>query len=286
MVKYMINKIVIFGAQGMLGNYLCKYLSKYYTVIPVTRKEYDIMTCSLNFLETLFKQWGVDEDTLIINAAGTIPQAGKDKTLNDRIYLKVNTIWPHKLSFVASKFKAHMIHSSTDCVFNGNRGKYTEDDVPDETNIYGISKAAGEPENCTVIRTSIIGEEEFNKRSLLEWVKSNKNKEISGYTNHMWNGITCLEYARMVFYVVCNNLLWIGVRHIYSPRDVSKYELVSIINDVYQLNIVVKPVKGKVAEGVDMCDKTLRSKHPSLYWVPDLNRQIVELKEVSHHFDS
>ena len=79
--------------------------------------------------------------------------------------------------------------------FTGKKGSYNEDDLHDEINDYGTSKSLGELCDATIIRTSIIGEELRNKRSLLEWVKSNAHGEINGYDNHYWNGVTCLQLS-------------------------------------------------------------------------------------------
>lgn len=118
-----------------------------------------------------------------------------------------------------------MIHPTTDCVFSGKKGGYVETDVHDELGSYGMSKSLGEPVGCTCIRTSIIGRELFNKKSFLEWVISNNNGTISGWSNHMWNGITCLEYCGVIEKIINEHLFWSGVKHIYSPTSVSKHEM-------------------------------------------------------------
>ena len=132
-----------------------------------------------------------------------------------------------------------MIHVTTDCVFSGKDGNYDENSLHDETNDYGTSKSLGELCKATIIRTSIIGEETINKRSLLEWVRSNRGGEINGFTNHMWNGVTCLQLSKIIEKMIREKFYWEGVRHTFSPRSVSKYELVSLINEIYDLNIKV-----------------------------------------------
>jgi dTDP-4-dehydrorhamnose reductase len=90
-----------------------------------------------------------------------------------------------------------MIHPTTDCVYSGLKGSYNEDDKYDVSDVYGMSKAMGEPSNCTVIRTSIIGEELENKKSFLEFVR-NSDSEINGWDDHYWNGITCYQYCKII----------------------------------------------------------------------------------------
>ena len=140
--------------------------------------------------------------------------------------------------------------------------------------IYGMSKSLGENlQNATVIRTSIIGET-FNGRkntSLLEWVRSNKNGSVNGFTNHFWNGVTCLQLAKIIHEIITTNKYWIGIRHIYSPNVVSKYNLICIINEIYNLNININPCGGNYV------NKSLISKYNNLFVIPDLEIQIKEM---------
>jgi dTDP-4-dehydrorhamnose reductase len=167
-----------------------------------------------------------------------------------------------------------MIQPTTDCVFSGTRGMYSEDDVHDEINAYGSSKSLGEPFGCTIIRTSIIGKELVNKKSFLEWVISNNNNKINGFANHVWNGITCLEYCKIIDKIIESNLFWNGVRHIYSPTPKSKYELACIISDTFNLDIEIKSLNSD-----EPSNKTLKSKHDKLFEIPELIEQITYLKK-------
>ena len=127
-----------------------------------------------------------------------------------------------------------------------------------------------------MIRTSIIGEELKNKYSLLEWVKSHQDKELKGFTNHYWNGVTCLQLSKIIEKIIVNKYYWKGVRHIFSPQPVSKYEIVAMINDIYGLdNTVIE------YETETMVDKTLLSKYNQceMMNIPDLYTQITELQQ-------
>ena len=267
-------KIIIFGSNGMLGNYTKSYLSKSYEIIPITRKDYDIFNLSIDSLSQLLLDKKIQKDDVVINCAGVIPQASKQRTLDTRLYFQVNSLFPVILSQVCQKFETKMIHITTDCVFSGKTGNYDENSVHDEINDYGMSKSLGELCKATIIRTSIIGEEINNKRSLLEWVKSNKDKTINGFTNHYWNGVTCLELSKIIKKIIDENLYWVDIRHIYSPRMVSKYELVSIINNIYDLNTTINEYKTD-----ETIDKTLTSIYNNnLFKIPDLLVQIKEQK--------
>jgi dTDP-4-dehydrorhamnose reductase len=228
-------KIVIFGSNGMLGNYLNKYLSSKYEVLALTRKDFDIGNINesklLDFLRNTVKK-----DDVILNAAGIIKQRGNIDVLN---MVMVNSVFPHILAKFKNEIDCKIIHITTDCVFSGLKGGYVESDKHDCLDDYGKSKSLGENENITNIRTSIIGEEITNKKSLLEWVISNKNKTVDGYENHIWNGVTCLELAKLIDEIIKNNTYWNGIKHVFSPDTVSKYELVSMINEIYNLDIIV-----------------------------------------------
>jgi dTDP-4-dehydrorhamnose reductase len=232
-------KIILFGSTGMLGNYVYKKLSEKYIVITITRKEFDIENDLWNKLDSLLQKEYNDIQT-IINCAGIIPQ--NCPTLDYRKYIRINTLFPHKLQELSKQYNYKFIHITTDCVYDGLKGNYNETDVHSETGIYGVSKSLGEPEDACVIRTSIIGEELLNKRSLLEWLISQQNNNINGYINHMWNGITCLSLAEIIKDIIDYNKYWIGVRHIFSSEIISKYDLCVYINEIYNLNINIDKV--------------------------------------------
>lgn len=229
--------IYLFGSTGMLGNYIKVLLSN---TKNITREDFDILEDNWEKLTLILK--ALKKGDTIINCAGIIPQ--KSDNNEYKKYIKINTLFPHKLQNIAEKSNAKFIHITTDCVFDGKKGSsYNENDIHTETNIYGTSKSLGEPENATVIRTSIIGEELIGKKSLLEWVKSNKNGTIHGYTNHLWNGVTCLTLARIIKDIIDKNLFWKGIRHIFSPNIVSKYELCYYISQIYKLNITINKIQ-------------------------------------------
>lgn len=258
----------------MAGNYMKTYLSSYnkHKIIPITRKDYDLEYLTIDSLGQLLMNKDLCEGDVVINCAGVIPQSEIQRDLSTRLYFTINSIFPIVLSTICSNNKCNMIHITTDCVYSGKDGMYDENSIPDEISDYGLSKSLGDLSGCTVIRTSIIGEEVNNKRSLLEWVKSNKDGKINGYTNHYWNGVTCLQLAKIVNYIISNDIFWTGVRHIYSPRSVNKYELLCMINTTYELNIEINKFE------TDKVDKTITSIHEPLFNIPDLSEQINQTK--------
>jgi dTDP-4-dehydrorhamnose reductase len=271
------NHIIIFGSNGMLGRYLYKYFNDLnnFRVIPITRKDFEIneknMLTLLNFLKGISDQ-EQDNKVTVINCTGLIPQR---QNLSKQDFLLVNTVFPLALEKVCTQLKYNFIHASTDCVFNGSKGKYSENDIPDANSIYGISKTLGEPLNSTVIRTSIIGEELDNKLSFLEWVKNSKG-EINGYNNHYWNGITCLQYCHLVEAIISKKLFWKGIKHIYSSDIVSKYELCCIIADVYNLNNVLKINRTSAPCQIDKTLVSIYDFSSNIFSIPSILEQIRE----------
>lgn len=263
------KKIIILGANGMLGNYLDSYLDLYYHVMPFYRNGFDFNLKTESEIKSYIEQF-TDSNTVIINACGII----KQRNYNISEMIKINGILPHILATIKKDTGCEVIHITTDCVFSGDKiNGYNEGDKHDATDFYGKSKSIGESEFLTNIRTSIIGEEKLNKKSLLEWVRSNKNGEIDGYTNHIWNGVTCYELAKQIHNIIDTGNFWCGVRHVYSPETVSKFELVNIINSVYELNIKINPIQTR-----NWCVRILTSKYETPV-KQTISEQIRELKK-------
>ena len=266
-------KIVVFGATGMLGRYVTKYLSQNYEVIPVTRKDFDFAKANQSmvnkFLDSLNFQFG----DVLINCIGIIkPQI---TVVGEYESIFINSAFPHIVAEYCDKNKINFIHATTDCIYSGDKGMYTEEDPMDVSDIYGVSKAMGESEKATNIRVSIIGEEHGQARSLVEWIKSSKDKTVNGFIDHLWNGITCLEWAKLVENMIQTGDFWKGTVHAYSPKAVTKAELVQMVSDIYDLNIKVNATHSNTS-----CDRTLSSVKLNLIKKP-LSEQIKEMKEFS-----
>jgi dTDP-4-dehydrorhamnose reductase len=269
----MVSKIILFGNTGMLGNYIYKYFTlKQFPIETISTNEYTASMETFENLEEILIKKGIDSETCVINCIGMIPQRMENKKQHD--YYVINGVFPHILWSVCKRYSAKMIQPTTDCVFSGKVGSYTEINVHDETNNYGISKSIGEPSESTVIRSSIIGRELFNKKSLLEFVIKNEGNTIQGWDNHMWNGITCLQYCKVIEKIIIDNLFWKGVRHILSPTPVSKYELVNIIKHSFNININIQRTSTETK-----IDKTLRTiyNENNTMNIPELSLQLKEL---------
>ena len=266
-------KIIVLGSTGMLGNYVEKFLKKKYDVISLNRDKLDASDVNYNKLKSILVQHEVNSDDVVINCIGTIkPRVDQ---LGDLNAILVNSVFPRLLSKLSKELNFKVIHPTTDCVYTGSKGNYNEDDVYDVNDVYGMSKAMGEVSDVCIVRTSIIGEEINNGRSLVEWVKSESGNSIFGYTNHFWNGVTCLQFAKICDQIISKDLFWEGIRHFHSDK-LDKFELVSLINEIYSLKIDISKKETK-----SPCDRSMTSKfNLEDFNIPPLRHQISEMQEV------
>jgi methylation protein EvaC len=262
-------KILIFGSDGMLGKYATLYLSRFYTVIPLTRNDFDIEQ-NLS-TESVLSRFGMYSGDVVLNCTGIIPQ--KVDSVDFKKYMTVNTLFPIHLSTLCQSLDVKLIHITTDCVFSGKDGEYNEYSKHDDTSIYGVSKSLGEHAGACIIRTSIIGED-LHSKSLLGWVKSQDKKCISGYSSHFWNGITCHQLAKIISIIIEKNLYWKGVVHIFSPESFSKYELIKQIISVYELDIEL------IEKQITYSNRTLTSLYDiNEFSIPSLYIQLQNMKK-------
>ena len=263
------NNIILFGSTGMLGNYILNILQDKYTIISINRSDYDIIDNDYNKLFNIIKSY---TNAVIINCAGSIPQ--RDTDMSSNIFI-INSLFPKMLDKIAIELKINFIHISTNCVFNYENGNCNELSIPNEVNNYGLSKLLGEPENACVIRTSIIGEEMINKKSLLEWIISNKNGKINGYSNYLWNGCTCFTLANYIKNIIESNSYWKGIKHLHSKEILSKYDISCIVNEIYDLNIDITPFKLDTP-----INKTLSTIYPDNIINKTIRQQVIEQKNL------
>lgn len=262
------KNVLVLGSTGMLGYAVSKYFEeKEYNVTKISRKEFDIAK------DPISKFKGFLENTdAVINCAGVIKPRIDQMSIED--VLKVNSIFPKNLAKLCKSKDIKCIHITTDCVYSGEKGSYNENDYFDADDVYGMTKLAGEDgENCMVLRTSIIGEEENQSRSLLEWAISQKNKEVNGFTNHLWNGVTTVYLAEIIEKIITSNLYTEGVYHIHSPNCIDKYELLQIFDKVYDLGLIIN-----ATEGGTSVDRSMSS-------ISNLTEKVVT-KDISKQVDS
>lgn len=196
---------------------------------------------------------------VIINCIGLL---NSSKLSHDRFF-HVNSFFPKKLEKTFIKSKVKIIQISTDCVFDGEVGNYTEDSIPSAKDIYGISKFLGEIINSKdlTIRCSIIGPEiNNNSKGLLSWfIKSCKDEsinELMGYKNVFWSGISTFELSRIILFASNSNIC--GLHHVEVPEKISKFELLLLFSKYFKNSKKIKPTTDP------KYDKSLKSNHKKL----------------------
>jgi dTDP-4-dehydrorhamnose reductase len=230
------KKVAILGSTGMLGSTLTSYLgNSKYEIIEFNRKGISVNVD--NQAEKLDATKDFDGQSLsvtekldfVINCIGQIKQKINPESIESiNSAEKINSDFPGALNEFAEENSIKVIQIGTDCVFSGGRGNYSESDGFDANDIYGKTKISGErkSQSAMTLRCSIIGLERSGSYSLLNWLISQQmNASVPGYTNHFWNGLTTLQFAKIVSGIIDQDLFSAGVFHVIPDDYVSKYEL-------------------------------------------------------------
>lgn len=184
---------------------------------------------------------------VIVNCIGIIKQRGEANSAIPSI--TINSLLPHKLAAVAAAWGGRVIHFSTDCVFSGQRGRYTETDQSDAEDLYGKSKYLGEvvEGNALTLRTSIIGRELSNFRSLLEWFLSQNGGTVRGFKRVFYSGVTTNYLAGVVADVIERFPRMSGLYQVTS-NTISKYDLLCLARDAFDLNVEIVPEENEYSD--------------------------------------
>lgn len=271
-------KFLVLGCNGMAGHTISLYLStQNHEVIGYDRKESKLVKSIIGDardtknLETIIKQGKFDG---VINCIGVLNQFAEN---DHETATYLNAYFPHFLSKVTADIDTQVIHMSTDCVFSGNKGKYTETDFCDGTTFYDRSKALGElndNKNIT-LRNSIIGPD-INPTGigLLNWFLINttiKGSSLNGYTKTMWTGQTTLQLAKTM--EAAARVKANGLVNAVPNHPISKCDLLILFNKYFRDNeSIIHPVEGIKS------DKSLVRKNFNFdYQMPDYEFMIREL---------
>jgi dTDP-4-dehydrorhamnose reductase len=245
-------KILVLGGSGMLGHKLVQRLSRAHEVKYTLRgeferlKQFGILPREDAFESVDAMDFDAVNDTIsacgpdvVINAIGVVKQVAESNNVVRA--LTVNSIFPNKLAQLSHGAGFRLITMSTDCVFSGSRGNYSEHDIPDALDLYGQSKHWGEVEqqNCVTIRTSIIGRELGGTHGLFEWFVSQEGKAVNGYSRAIFSGFPTLVIADIILDIIDKHRELCGVYHI-SSDPISKFDLLTKINERFELDIDIK----------------------------------------------
>jgi len=269
-------KVLILGGKGMAGHVMVDYFMKNtnYEVLYTSRDKEDkhsiyLDVTDLNSLEDVMDTVKPD---IVINCIGILNEFAEKNRL---MALQVNSLLPHQLAKLVERNNGKLIHISTDCVFSGAEGDYTEDAVPNGTSEYARTKQLGDiidDKNLT-IRTSIIGPEvKQDGIGLFLWFMNQKG-EIKGYKNVYWNGVTTLELAKATEKMIENQVT--GLYHLGSKEKISKYDLLMLIQEIFEkTDVTINPDYQMIQ------DRTIKNTRTDfIYDIPSYKEMLLSLKE-------
>ncbi len=271
-------RALILGGSGMLGSMVVDWLARDPAIkigATVRNKGY-LEHCGRLFPEV---QWHLldIEDGLscqgvswienydwIVNAIGVIKPFIKDGSAPDiQRAIQINALFPYLLAREAESTGRRVIQIATDCVYSGKEGRYSEDAPHHPDDVYGKTKSLGEVSSKQVfhLRCSIIGPEVKNQVSLLEWfLKQPLGSTVTGFTNHRWNGITTLQFAKICHGIIKRNLKMPSLHHIVPEDDVTKAELLADLASGYVRGDIIV----NYGTSQNSVDRTLATKNPAL----------------------
>ena len=283
-------RLLILGGSGMLGHQLWRGLhAQHDTWVTLRRPVADFAVHNL-FDEAKAIQFDdITDDTAleralgqakpeaVINCVGLIKQ--RDEASDEALTLRVNAEFPHRLAKRCGEAGARLIHFSTDCIFAGTKGNYTESDPSDAADLYGQSKHQGEVADAhsVTLRTSVIGHELGTNLALLDWFLSQRGQAISGFTKAIYSGFTTLEMARIVDRILTQHPVLSGVWHVAS-EPISKFALLQLCREKLGWEGVIEPNDEFV------CDRSLnadRFNQATGYTPPSWEAMISELAQQS-----
>lgn len=223
--------------------------------------------------ETIIRAFVIARPAVVVNCIGLIKQipVATDHALS----IQLNALFPHQLASLCAATGSRLIHFSTDCVFSGKKGMYTEDDFSDANDLYGRSKFLGEVQRqgAVTLRTSIIGWALGRDNGLLEWFRSNRGGTVRGFRKAIFSGLSSSRLAGLVSRLIADLPKLSGIYHVASP-PIDKNQLLLRLGAEANLEIRVEP-----------CDTPQldRSLDPSLFrrltgcTLPDWDEMIPEL---------
>lgn len=260
------KRVVILGGTGMLGSMLVDYLSKKsdLEITATVRFEETSRNLGVQFPNVKWKIFDANSLDLyksldaingsqwVINAIGIIkPLIHYDNPSEVERAIRINSLLPHLLAKKAQEVNSKVLQIATDCVYSGNKGQYIESDVHDALDVYGKTKSLGEvySPNIFHLRCSIIGPEPKEFKSLLEWFLSQKmNAHVHGFTNHFWNGLTTLHFAKICYGIVSQDHRLSHIQHVVPDGKITKFDLLKVFSNYFKRDdILITPFETEIA---------------------------------------
>ena len=256
-------KVLILGGSGMLGHKLSQVLAGRFDTWATFRGSFAandssamidprriLCGVSAENFESVVNALTVIEPDAVVNCIGIVKQ---DEAAKDRYQtIAINSLFPHQLAQACASLNIRLIHLSTDCVFNGRRGNYKEEDPSDAEDVYGRTKWLGELDydHCLTIRTSMIGRELRGCHGLIEWFLSQRGKKVRGFKRAIFSGFTTLALSELIGNVIADSGGLHGVWHV-AADPISKFDLLSMVKQSLNVDIEIEP------DETFVCDRSL-----------------------------
>lgn len=238
-------KVLVLGATGMLGNAVLRLFAQsagYEAVgsarstsalrlLPADLSDRVICGVDVEHIDSLISLFSKVQPDVVINCIGLVKQlAEADDPL---AAIPINSLLPHRLARLCGVAGARLVHMSTDCIFSGAKGMYTEADMSDAKDLYGRSKYLGEVDypHAITLRTSIIGHELNGGHSLVGWFLAQQGS-VKGFRRAIFSGLPTVELARVIRDHVIPHPELHGVHHV-SADPINKFDLLALISNVY-----------------------------------------------------
>lgn len=258
-------RVLILGATGMLGHKVFERLQESFHVrgtVRGTKEElpaalvqhadklrFGVDALDMDKLEPLLRE---EKPHCVINCIGLIKHLSSAS--DPELAIKINALLPHTLARICDSLSIRFLHISTDCVFSGKQGFYSQSDNPDPVDLYGRSKLIGEVSSgqSLTLRTSVIGWELRNHVGLLEWFLSQRGQSIQGYSKAIYSGLSTEALAELITTVLRDHRELKGLWQV-SAAPISKFDLLSQLNEAMDLGITI-------SENTEFhCDRSLNS---------------------------
>jgi dTDP-4-dehydrorhamnose reductase len=252
-------EILILGGDGMLGHKIVQRLRSTAPTLSTIRGKSDaseiIGGVDLMDFPAVQKLLGELRPSFLINCAGIVKQ--RPEASGAIASITINALLPHRLAEWCSSWGGRLIHFSTDCVFSGSRGNYTEEDSSDATDLYGRSKFLGEVHissgapNALTLRTSMIGRELKRHTSLLDWFLAQNHRTVRGFRRVIYSGVTTNHLAALVEHIIDRHARLTGLYQV-AAAPISKYDLLVALREAYRLDIEIVP------DDNEICDRSMK----------------------------
>lgn len=246
-------KVLILGVSGMLGNAMFRFFTeqgKHEVWGTLRNRDYlryfdeDLHNHIISDIDvlnqvTLINLLNRIKPDYVINCIGLVKQLAEAE--DPLITLPLNALFPHQLARLCGLCNARMLQISTDCVFSGAKGNYSESDVSDAIDLYGKSKWMGEVQypHALTIRTSIIGHELYSQHSLIDWFLSQSGTS-KGYTKAIFSGFPTIVLAQIIHDYMLEHPELSGVYHV-AANAINKFDLLTLVAKQYQKLIELIP---------------------------------------------